>query len=400
MSRQLPCCLRPRVTLFVSIVALLALLAIETACGGAASTNPALNGNSLANRGATPPSSAPTIAAYAYVGNASEMGHVSDFPISSQGIPLSAAGSSTSGASGLLAVTPHFVFATDGRYIVTYTRGTNGGLRQTSSVDGTAHNITPPGSFVGPLTVDRTGSTLYAAEIEFDGTDNDAYSVWTINSDGSLTWIANSNINVDYNTFLSFTHDNRYAYGFGCYFIDWDITGLARNSDGTLTSFDTGAINPPSNDFLCPSDVQTSTTYAVVAYIDVEMQGAHEQLVSYTIASDGTLGLLLNSVVTTPFLGERSMAFDPTGTYLAVAGDYGIQMYQLGAGGSLTAIGSVVDNGIAFSQLKWDNSNHLYAISGGAGGLYVFNSVAGVLTQDPGPLPLVQAGSLAVLSAQ
>ena len=100
--------------------------------------------------------------------------------------------------------------------------------------------------------------------------------------------------------------------------------------------------------------------------------------------------------INTPFTAESSMAFAPTGQYLAVSGDGGIQMYSLQSGGTLTPIGSVVDPGVPFNVLKWDNGNHLYAISGAA--LYVFSSNAGVLTQAPGsPIPVTEAGSLAVL---
>lgn len=341
-------------------------------------------------------------AADVYVGtnvSGNGSGYVSNYLFSSAGVPESIAGSSVSGASGSLQVTSQYVFATDGKYIVTYTRNAGGGLAQTSSVDGTAHNITPQGSLVGPLTLDRSGHTLYAAEFEYDGTDDDAYSIWTINADGSLTFAANVGSNVDYNSPLAFTPDNRYAYGYGCYFASWDVFGFARNSDGTLAPFDSGALPPPSNDFICPSGIGISTNYVVIAFVDVETQGLPEELGSYTLNSDGTLALIPSTVINTPFTAERSMAFDPTGQYLAVSGDSGIQVYSLQSGGTLTPIGSVVDSGVAFNAVQWDSSNHLYAISGAA--LYTFTSNAGVLTLAPGsPIPVTDAGSLAVLPRQ
>jgi len=353
------------------------------------------------NRGPAAPSS-PGLAAYAYAGtnvSGNEQGYVTNYPISNEGVSLSSSGSSVSGASGSLVVTNHFVFATDGKYIVTYTRDTSGGLQQTSSVDGTAHNITPQGSIVGPLTVDRSGQTLYAAEIEYDGTDNDAYSIWTINADGSLTFVANIGSNVDYNSYLAFTQDNRYAYGYGCYFANWDVFGLARNNDGTLTSFDSGALPPPSNDFICPSGVATSANYVVIAFIDVESQNALEQLGAYTLHDDGTLSLISNTVINTPFTGVRDIAMDPSGQYLAVSGDRGLQMYSLHADGTLAAVGPVMDSSLPFNVLKWDSSNHLYAINGI--GLYIFTATSGVLSEDPGsPLPVTEGGSLAVSPAQ
>jgi hypothetical protein len=386
-------------SLLLTFCVLVASLAVETGCATGNSTAFTGDSGTSSGRGADHFSAA-NLAAYVYVGNnvsGQEQGSVIEFPFGNSGVSLSAAGSSASGATGSLVVTSGFVFATDGLNIVTYTRDANGGVRQTSSVNGTAHNITPQGSSVGPLTVDRTGHTLYAAEFDYDGADDDAYSEWTINADGSLTFLANIGSNVDYNTYLSFTADNRFAYGFGCYFVSWDVFGLARQNDGTLTSFASGALPPPSNDFLCPLDVQTSAQgFAVVAWIDVEQQNSLAQLGSFTINQDGTLTLLPSTQIATPFTGEHTMAFDPTGTYLAVAGPLGLQTYKLGSGGTLTAIGSVVEGSVAFTALKWDNSNHLYAIS--SSGLYVFLSNAGTLTLAPGsPIPITEAGSLAVL---
>jgi len=161
------CDTRVRVSLLLFACALLVFAVPETT---AAQTNPIANQSTTSGLGSG-------LAADVYVGtNVSGYGsgYVTSYIINSAGVSGSTVGSSVSGASGSLAVTSQYVFATDGRYIVTYTRDTSGGLAQTASVDGTAHNITPQGSIVGPMTLDRTGHTLYASEIEFDGTDKEA----------------------------------------------------------------------------------------------------------------------------------------------------------------------------------------------------------------------------------
>ncbi len=345
------------------------------------------------------------IAAYAYVGtNASgnNTGYVIDYPIFATGASLSAAGSSVSGASGSLAVNSGFVFATDGKNIVTYTRGAHGDLHETATVDGTSHNITPQDSFVGSIVLDRSGHTLYADEINYNGADDDAYTIWTIDSNGSLTYSGATDISSDYSSPLAFSENDLYAYGYGCYFASWDIFGYMRNAQsGALTSFNPQAAIPPGNGMYCPANLAVSAmNYVAVAYSDVSQQNSNFQLASYAISNNnGTLNRVQNSEVTTPFTAVPSMWFDATGTYLAVAGNLGIQVYKLASSGTLTAVGSVVDGNVAFQQLRWDGSNHLYAIS--STGLYVFTSNAGVLTQDRGyPLPVNQAASLAVLSAQ
>lgn len=382
-----------RIRVFLVLIAC-ALLAFAGSPAAAAQTNP------------DPTISATPIAAYAYVGtnvSGNGQGYVTDYLISLTGTSLSATGHSVSGASGSLAVNSRFVFATDGTNIVTYTRGSNGDLYQTSSVNGTAHNITPQGSEVGSIVLDRTGQTLYATEINYDGADDDAYTIWKVNSDGSLLYIAATGISADYFTPLTFSGNDVYAYSFGCYFAGWQINGFTRNTNnGMLSSFNPNAAIPPSNDgqMWCPDDLAVSAmNYVAIDYNDVGNPGSNYMLATYTLNSDGTLGLVQNSETTTPFNGEHSMVFDPTGTYLAVAGNAGIQMYRLQTGGTLAPVGSVVDANVAFNVVRWDNSGHLYAIS--SSGLYIFTSSSGVLRQDPGsPLPVSQAGSLAVLPAQ
>ena len=256
---------------------------------------------------------------------------------------------------------------------------------------------------MGSIVLDRSGQTLYADEINYDGADDDAYTIWRINSDGSLTYVAATGISSDYFTPLSFSENDRYAYTFGCYFIGWSINGFMRNSnDGTLASFNPNAAEPPANNgqMWCPGDLAVSAMNDVtILYYDAGNPGSNYLIAVYALNSDGTLGLVANSEITTPFTGEHSMVFDPTGSYLAVAGNAGIQVYRLQTGGMLVPVGSVVDGNVTFGELRWDNSNHLYAIS--STGLYVFKSNSGALTQEPGsPLPESQAASLAVLPVQ
>lgn len=90
------------------------------------------------------------------------------------------------------------------------------------------------------------------------------------------------------------------------------------------------------------------------------------------------------------------MAFDPSGNFLALAGQNGIQMYQLAPGGTLVAVGTPQQTTASFNDVAWDHANHLYAISGST--LYVFNLANGALTQAPGsPYNVTVSGTLAVL---
>jgi hypothetical protein len=92
------------------------------------------------------------------------------------------------------------------------------------------------------------------------------------------------------------------------------------------------------------------------------------------------------------------MNFDRTGRFLALAGNGGIQVYELMPGGSLTPVGGLQATGPDYLAVQWDVDNHLYAIS--SEGLHVFTSAQGILTPTAGsPHPAGAAGSLAVLPA-
>ena len=158
----------------------------------------------------------------------------------------------------------------------------------------------------------------------------------------------------------------------------------------------------------CSQGVATSALgYVVVAWNGGYCCGGPTGFASYALESNGTLNQVPGSVVVAD---ETAMAFDPSGEYLAVAIAGGVQMYQLQASGVPTPIGSVQDSAIPFSNLAWDNANHLYATTNpnsqlcqsgnSACGLYIFNSHAGALTLAPGsPLTVSQPGSLAVVPA-
>ena len=92
-----------------------------------------------------------------------------------------------------------------------------------------------------------------------------------------------------------------------------------------------------------------------------------------------------------------ALSFDPTGNYLAVAGNGGLQIYSMSSGGALTAVGGAQDASVDFADVAWDKSNHLFATSSSQ--LYVFSSSNGTLTPASGS-PYGGGAGLAVLPLQ
>jgi predicted secreted protein len=112
--------------------------------------------------------------------------------------------------------------------------------------------------------------------------------------------------------------------------------------------------------------------------------GTETYVMTYTINADGTLTAVANSQVKTASTSANTVAtnFDPTGGFLAVAGDGGVQTFAINANGAPAAVASPQSAGANFQNVAWDNSNHIFAANSSQ--LYVFNSSTGVLTQASG----------------
>jgi len=356
--------------------------------------------------------------AYAYVGSPGYAGNGSiyEFAVAPDGSATPVAGSPLSGADGSLVGGGNYVFATDGKNIVTYTVGSGGALSETSSVDGTAYDQDPQYSSVQSLSLPLDGHNLYTDNWFVDGSNN-AYETWTVGSSGQLTYLPTLNGLPVYSTAggwpFSFTTDGHFAYTWSVCKWDGSVLGFARAANGTLSRVATDAAGlGPQNMHgelsECSQGIATSSLgYVAVAWNGGYCCGGPTGFANYALQSNGELNQVSGSEV---IANENAMAFDPTGRYLAVALGAGIQMYQLQASGILTPVGSVQQSSIPFSNLLWDSSNHLYATTNpnsqlcqsgnSACGLYIFNSSAGALTLAPGsPYAISQAGNLAVVPA-
>jgi hypothetical protein len=152
----------------------------------------------------------------------------------------------------------------------------------------------------------------------------------------------------------------------------------------------------------CPQELAVSAKgyLAIVwfpfAYASSGQVGNESYVMTYAINSDGSLNQVSNSQVKTASTSANKVVvnFDPSGGFLAAAGDGGVQTFALNANGVLAPVGSPQDAGANFQAVAWDNSNHLFAANNTQ--LYVFNASTGVLTPASGS-PQPGAPELTVL---
>jgi len=321
------------------------------------------------------------------------------------GSPFTTAALTSGSPQTIVAASTNFVFASDTENIATFRRSTNGALTFVSSV-----NVTPNVATIDTLTLDRTASNLYAGGGRFTDTH---YFVFNKGTQG-LT--AASELSAQADGELQFEHNNKFAYTTYQPFLNLpDLPGnqyctfeaYSRTADGSLNPFDP-ALGRPSgvaaSDF-CPASVASSALgYVALAYRTLDVNrfvgtGVHSIAV-YRILSSGDLQFVSKLVTTLDAVLPVAMKFDPSGTFLAVVGKHGIQLFKLSSGGSLTNSWPPLYTHTNFRDVRWDRSGHVITISFGA--VYFFGLKNGQLVQTNAPIYTSFAGirDLKVVSLQ
>jgi hypothetical protein len=126
------------------------------------------------------------------------------------------------------------------------------------------------------------------------------------------------------------------------------------------------------------------------------------QIATYTADASGNL-TTASTYATMPVLAVNNpmdMEASPSGSFLAVAGIGGLQVFNFNGSGPITPLSGLLTTQNV-NQVAWDNSNHLYAItlSGSAygsnavnpGKLYVFTVTSAGAAEAPGSPYTIQS---------
>jgi 6-phosphogluconolactonase (cycloisomerase 2 family) len=259
-----------------------------------------------------------------------------------------------------------------------------------------------------PLALDHTGASLYVGV----GTNiNGGVNVFAVGSGPNakqVQYLSGPSLALSPQ---AFSPNNQFGYASACSARVEGFFGFTRASDGTLKTMNPGNSQAPGNfqgptgnpgEAFCPQGFAASAkgylsvVWFPFAYASTGQVGTESYVTTYTINADGTLTAVANSQVKTASSSANKVVanFDPTGSFLAVAGDGGVQTFAINASGTLSAVGSPQSAGANFQNVAWDNSNHVFAANSSQ--LYVFNSSTGVLTPASGS-PHAGGPELAVL---
>jgi outer membrane protein assembly factor BamB len=327
----------------------------------------------------------------------------------------------------------------------TYSLAANGAIKeQVSEIDTQSHSGAACGTAAGAV-LDHTGEYLYVTLQGPYGVARtcDAFQTYSIaKTTGELTFkgavpFGSTQQGVSFAALPTFSGNGAFAYEILCceYPDESFLTGFSRDSSGALTTIGTLLPNgdPAAQAGMTYQPIPTSlagqfstnpvsatniaadaTNHLAVILCPVQNwpNGCSDgpvvnQLASYTIGGDGQLATT-NTWENMPTLTITSescddgcqpieMAMSPSGKILAVSVETGVQFFHFNAADPITAFTGIIGISGYISSMRWDSSNHLYAINGASGKLHVYTATTTSVVEAPGSPYAIGAKGLAVV---
>ena len=291
-----------------------------------------------------------------------------------------------------------------GVYVAAFLIQSNGALHWTTSTDVARFNSSGC-VYPAPLILDHTGANLYLAATVGSLCDSTEHQSFTIDKPtGALRFVGSTSQTFLYDTPLSFSANNVYAYGTDCVNFQGNVTDTfhvyKRGSNGLLTLT---AINPPtppplvSGDFFCRSQTAADPSNHLAVSVQAIDPSTSQpdglpRLAAYTADASGNLTVsnISGNMPTTAVGYVNNLSMSPSGKILAVAGQSGLQIFHFNGSSPITHFTGATpfESGFLTSddieQCFWDKANHLYAISRNTGRLYVFTATPTGYSRAPG----------------
>jgi hypothetical protein len=252
------------------------------------------------------------------------------------------------------------------------------------------------------LLLDHSGSYLYVFADQADCNNERAYQSFAINKTTGLLKYLGVTDPSEYTLGnpLTMLADNNYAYASGNGSGDSEICGYKKASDGNLVDLKSNDGSPVCNSAAVGTEGQPSGSnsyYGLVAadptnHLALSMKYADKNGVNSnriaTIAINTATGTQTTSstysnMPESDVVYVNSVVMAPGGKLLAVGGSNGIQIFNFNPNGQATVNTGLISRA-DITEMYWDTSNHLYAISGADNTLHVFTVTATSAEEAPG----------------
>jgi len=359
---------------------------------------------------AQPAKTSPPVA-YVYV---SRPTHIDGFAVSAKGVLTPVPGSPILGKVVGMTASSSYLFGSgaDMTNVYSFHIASDGALTPAVTTNVQTYNSSGCGG-LGPPLLDHTGSSLYVGVSTggsgpgFDCADGSFESFSIEKSTSDLKFLGITGDIFGFFGQLSFIGDNKFAYGASCTQeaagIAFDLAGFERKSNGDLIySIDGPTPTPKEPDsFYCTlaSTSNPSDHLAVVLQSISNETGESNgpvQLATYSADSKGNLTTksTYENMAATEVTNITDVEMAPSGKELVVGGQ-GFQLFHFNGSSPITKFTGLEQSKVVFRQFRWDNADHLYALSGGT--LYVFK-VTSSGVELVGSISIPEAQGLAVLN--
>ncbi len=321
---------------------------------------------------AQPSSKAPV--AYVYVTNSAggNTTEISAFAADSKGRLKPVTGSPFMENAGYMVANGKYLMAVSGSNINSYRIAKDGSL--SFAVSTNYQQVEQPGcGFPSQLIFDHSGKSLYVTESQVDCANNGVTN-WAVDwATGALDYLGltdtgNWNINAAY-----FIGNDKYAYtAYNDSCMYYSMNRFTRAANGKLTESSSVMLSPKAPakfrayiPYLGAADPTNHIAFAEYPANPPGCTSDPVQLATYTVNSNGSLTTTSThaNMPTTAIRTVYDMKMSPSGKLLAVAGQEGLQVFHFHGAAPITHYTGLLTKD-PINEMFWDNSNHLYAITG------------------------------------
>jgi hypothetical protein len=299
--------------------------------------------------------------------------------------------------TGLLAGSTGFAFYSVGTDLIhTYSLASNGAIgAQVSQINTQNYSGADCGQALAGAAgvLDHSGKYFYNLLYNFG--DCAAFQTYSIGKNGVLTfnnWTQVSQESGGGITTPTILGNESFAYAISSAGHQANIIGFQRETAGDLQSIHFNETDPANPDTSWTPSVVTADPTNHLAALLLANDSTPGQLASYTVDTHGNI-TSTNISANTPFaaFAPTNLSMSPSGLLLAVGGAYpltygvgsGLEIFHFNGANPITPYRVLLTN-IDIDTVKWDTSNHLYAISNKTNRIYVYTVTPTSISAAPG----------------
>jgi hypothetical protein len=311
-----------------------------------------------------------------------------------------------------------FFLAYDGVTVYSYKVLSNGAIGQEVSYIAAPSVSVDPDCSIYDVTagLDHTGSYVYVSYAGYGKKGLGCSSIlqtFEVSKTGQLTFKGDTTTVGSLQSLPQGTDNNKFAYSPDV--AASDIGGAGYDSSccilAAFSRESTGVVNPIGVETVLPKAQPGSNGHYTVGYLLSPNPTNHLavllyspygqiQLASFTVDSQGN-AKTTNTWENMPVLPNNdivyAMSLDPTGKFLAIAHETGVQLYHFDGAKPITPFTKLVGSSGQIFYMAWDDHGHLYALNT-SGKMHVYNVTSKGMTETSGSKTVVPLGPFVVRS--